>query len=150
MAQLVEHHLAKVRVAGSSPVFRSISLPYATGGPSSPPCGHARLFIHGSAIVNVKGWMKGRVEYVPGPISQPVYSRAHNEAGGVADAASVGEAAASVGPIVAGLVVATLPGETTGDAAGAHADAIKSVATAATIAWGLMKLPPTQAPHRHR
>ena len=27
MAQLVEHHLAKVRVAGSSPVFRSISLP---------------------------------------------------------------------------------------------------------------------------
>ena len=29
MAQLVEHHLAKVRVAGSSPVFRSISLPTA-------------------------------------------------------------------------------------------------------------------------
>jgi hypothetical protein len=29
---LVEHHLAKVRVAGSSPVFRSISLPYATPG----------------------------------------------------------------------------------------------------------------------
>jgi hypothetical protein len=27
VAQLVEHHLAKVRVAGSSPVFRSISLP---------------------------------------------------------------------------------------------------------------------------
>ena len=26
MAQLVEHHLAKVRVAGSSPVFRSESL----------------------------------------------------------------------------------------------------------------------------
>jgi hypothetical protein len=24
VAQLVEHHLAKVRVAGSSPVFRSI------------------------------------------------------------------------------------------------------------------------------
>ena len=27
VAQLVEHHLAKVRVAGSSPVFRSIFLP---------------------------------------------------------------------------------------------------------------------------
>ena len=27
VAQLVEHHLAKVRVAGSSPVFRSISSP---------------------------------------------------------------------------------------------------------------------------
>src|SRR5205823_8150512 len=27
VAQLVAHHLAKVRVAGSSPVFRSISLP---------------------------------------------------------------------------------------------------------------------------
>jgi hypothetical protein len=27
VAQLVEHHLAKVRVAGSSPVFRSIFVP---------------------------------------------------------------------------------------------------------------------------
>ena len=27
VAQLVEHHLAKVRVAGSSPVFRSIFMP---------------------------------------------------------------------------------------------------------------------------
>ena len=33
VAQLVEHHLAKVRVAGSSPVFRSIlfTLPTLTG-----------------------------------------------------------------------------------------------------------------------
>src|SRR5574338_676445 len=35
VAQLVEHHLAKVRVAGSSPVFRSISLPGGFGAPSS-------------------------------------------------------------------------------------------------------------------
>ncbi len=39
MAQLVEHHLAKVRVAGSSPVFRSIPFtatdPLTTVGPSS-------------------------------------------------------------------------------------------------------------------
>ena len=31
VAQLVEHHLAKVRVAGSSPVFRSIFLSVMTG-----------------------------------------------------------------------------------------------------------------------
>jgi hypothetical protein len=34
VAQLVEHHLAKVRVAGSSPVFRSISLPGRRAGAS--------------------------------------------------------------------------------------------------------------------
>ncbi len=33
MAQLVEHHLAKVRVAGSSPVFRSILCPAFLAGP---------------------------------------------------------------------------------------------------------------------
>ncbi len=36
MAQLVEHHLAKVRVAGSSPVFRSISLVAGSRGGNSP------------------------------------------------------------------------------------------------------------------
>ena len=35
VAQLVEHHLAKVRVAGSSPVFRSIILPEGPAAPSS-------------------------------------------------------------------------------------------------------------------
>jgi hypothetical protein len=38
VAQLVEHHLAKVRVAGSSPVFRSVAsltgfgMPATSGG----------------------------------------------------------------------------------------------------------------------
>lgn len=32
VAQLVAHHLAKVRVAGSSPVFRSIFLPGICSG----------------------------------------------------------------------------------------------------------------------
>ena len=33
MAQLVEHNLAKVGVAGSSPVVRSIAFPDRLGGP---------------------------------------------------------------------------------------------------------------------
>jgi hypothetical protein len=36
VAQLVEHHLAKVRVAGSSPVFRSISLSADRESPDPP------------------------------------------------------------------------------------------------------------------
>ena len=35
MAQLVEHNLAKVGVAGSSPVVRSIAFPDRLGGPFS-------------------------------------------------------------------------------------------------------------------
>ena len=35
MAQLVEHHLAKVRVAGSNPVVRSIVLDELVGKPTS-------------------------------------------------------------------------------------------------------------------
>ncbi len=35
MAQLVEHHLAKVRVAGSNPVVRSIVFDELVGKPAS-------------------------------------------------------------------------------------------------------------------
>ena len=44
VAQLVERHLAKVKVAGSNPVFRSISLPYATGGAAPSSSGRTADF----------------------------------------------------------------------------------------------------------
>ena len=65
MAQLVEHNLAKVGVAGSSPVVRSIAFPDRLGGPFSAkwPSGKAeacKAFIPGSnpgvaSIINFKG-----------------------------------------------------------------------------------------------
>ena len=39
VAQLVEHHLAKVRVAGSNPVVRSAKTPFSEGVFSSLACG---------------------------------------------------------------------------------------------------------------
>ena len=41
MAQLVEHHLAKVRVAGSNPVVRSLETPCPAGGFVLLTCGFA-------------------------------------------------------------------------------------------------------------
>ena len=59
MAQLVEHNLAKVGVAGSSPVVRSIAFPDRLGGPFSAKwpsgkaeaCNFANVGVAGSSPV---------------------------------------------------------------------------------------------------
>ena len=63
MAQLVEHNLAKVGVAGSSPVVRSIAFPDRLGGPFSAkwPSGKAeacKAFTPGSnpGFASRKDW----------------------------------------------------------------------------------------------
>jgi hypothetical protein len=55
VAQLVEHHLAKVRVAGSNPVVRS-EVPEAVSRADGP-----RLFGTGPAPRGVGLWRNGRV-----------------------------------------------------------------------------------------
>ena len=81
--------------------------------------------------------MKGRVEYLPGAIPHPVCSRPHNATGALADPGAVEEAGTIVDPVVASGVAATMAEVPAGDAVGAHADAIRSVSTAATDVWAL-------------
>ena len=65
MAQLVEHHLAKVRVAGSNPVVRSIVLDELVGKPTS------------SLEDKTPGWRRGQVvRQRPAKPSPPVRIRA--------------------------------------------------------------------------
>ena len=67
MAQLVEHNLAKVGVAGSSPVVRSIAFPDRLGGPFSAkwPSGKAeacKAFTPGSNPGFASIWFKKGIQ----------------------------------------------------------------------------------------
>ena len=79
MAQLVEHNLAKVGVAGSSPVVRSIAFPDRLGGPFSAkwPSGKAeacKAFTPGSNPGFASRNRSGRPSGAPCFVSRSILS----------------------------------------------------------------------------
>jgi hypothetical protein len=84
----------------------------------SPPCGHARLFVHGLVTVNVKAGENGAELYVPAEMPQGWMSLAHSfpttgdgEAAAFEGGASLGGSDDTEGTAAAGTDGAGIEGD---------------------------------------